>query len=567
VIVGVAAVAVGCLSALAVAVAPHDGTAPPVLTTVTSVLGGWSFAAVALLLPVESVTPRTRVLLLGVGLSWLAGAASFVDEPSVRLFGLLVGNVWLAVLAHLLLVYPGDRAVGRASRAGIAAAYLLTGPGSVLVLAGGRFVARVLVGVATAQMLFGFALVVLLVRRWRALSAPARRAAGPVLLGGGALVVGLILVQAAHPVVADPAALSDLRPGWVEAVVGTVLLLVPAGFATAVGRAHLDRVAVADLAVALDRAVTAAQLRGALAHALRDPGLRVAYWLPLEGRYVDDEGRPVTLPDGPGTEAVSVLESDGRPVAALVHEAGPPQRRRLVEAVAASARMALHNARLRAELSAQLAQVRASRARIAAAADAERRRIERNIHDGAQQRLVNATLALALAHQRLDRTGLDRDSLAPVLSALDDTATQLRHALADLRETARGVHPAILTGAGLGPAVEALAERSRVPVVVTTDLPGRLAEPVEEAAYYAVAEALANVTKHARATSAVVALRVEAGRLVVTVTDDGVGGADPDRGTGLRGLADRVAAVGGRLDLFAPVEGGTLLRVEVPCGS
>ncbi|MEV1173322.1 histidine kinase [Nonomuraea sp. NPDC049784] len=207
----------------------------------------------------------------------------------------------------------------------------------------------------------------------------------------------------------------------------------------------------------------------------------------------------------------------------------------------------------------ELSEVLRSRARLVDAFEMERRRIERDLHDGAQQRLVSLSMTLGLA--RLD---LPDDS--PAGRLVDRAHDEAKQALAELRELIRGVHSQVLTDRGLGAAVRDVAGRSPVPVDVDVELDGRLPAPVEVTAYYVVSEALANLAKHSQATRGAVTARVERGTLVVEVRDDGVGGADPAKGTGLTGLADRLAVVGGKLSLSSPMGGPTLIRVEIPCG-
>jgi signal transduction histidine kinase len=230
-----------------------------------------------------------------------------------------------------------------------------------------------------------------------------------------------------------------------------------------------------------------------------------------------------------------------------------------VRAAGAAARMALENERLHAEVKAQLEEVRASRARIIEAGDAERRRVERDLHDGAQQRLVSLSLALRSAQ---DRVGDD----AAASAAIEEAEHELQVALAELRELARGIHPAILTEEGLSGALESLAMRSPVPVTIDADSIGRLPPAIEATAYFAVSEALANVAKHAGASHATVSAHLSDRTLLVEIRDDGMGGADVANGSGLRGLADRVAAVGGELTVSSPVRAGTRVRAEIPCG-
>jgi signal transduction histidine kinase len=206
-------------------------------------------------------------------------------------------------------------------------------------------------------------------------------------------------------------------------------------------------------------------------------------------------------------------------------------------------------------------ELRRSRARIVEATDAERQRLERDLHDGAQQRLVSLSLALRVLRARLGRTGAaDVEAIA----AVDAAAAELKVAIRELRELARGIHPAILTGAGLGAALTALADRSAVPVAVGSLPDRRLSPAVEATAYFVVSEALTNVVKYARATSASIAADCRGSVLRVEVGDDGVGGADDSRGSGIRGLRDRVAAIGGQLTVDSPAGRGTLIVAEIP---
>jgi signal transduction histidine kinase len=291
-------------------------------------------------------------------------------------------------------------------------------------------------------------------------------------------------------------------------------------------------------------------VRGALARAIGDPSLQLALWLPERSAWVDEAGSEVTLPTGPD-RAVTYVGDD---LAAIVHDPVFLDQPALLEAAGSAARFALENERLQAELRSQLAELRESRARIVRAGDEERRRLERDLHDGAQQRLLGIGLALQLLREQ----GRD-DAL------LDETETEVKAALAELRELARGIHPAVLADHGLAAAVRTLAERSPVPVDVKAD-DARFPGEVETAVYFIVAEALANVAKHAHASKARVEVQRLNGEVIVDVSDDGIGGADVD-GSGLRGLADRAGALDGRLVLASPPGAGTHLHVEIPCAS
>jgi signal transduction histidine kinase len=255
---------------------------------------------------------------------------------------------------------------------------------------------------------------------------------------------------------------------------------------------------------------------------------------------------------------VTVVERDGRRVAAVVHDAALTDDPGLLDAALAAAGLALENERLQAELRARLEDLRASRARIVAAADVERRRLERNLHDGAQQRLVSVSIALGLARSTLAAKPADAAEIVTTAQR------ELGDALAELREIARGIHPAVLTAQGLAPALEALAGRVPVPVELEVE-PVRLPDAVEAAAYYVVTESVTNVVKYASASRAVVTVARREGEVVVTVADDGRGGADPGAGSGLRGLADRVEALDGRLLVVSPPGEGTTVTAVLPC--
>jgi signal transduction histidine kinase len=216
-----------------------------------------------------------------------------------------------------------------------------------------------------------------------------------------------------------------------------------------------------------------------------------------------------------------------------------------------------HVSHLDHELAERMEELRASRARLVEAGDAARRRLERDLHDGAQARLVALALLLRTARGRVRED-------AQLASLLDRAQEELRTSLRELRELARGIHPAVLTERGLEPALRSLVARAPVPVTVDATADARLPAPVESAAYFVVSEALANVAKYARATHASVTVERTNGHLTVEVADDGVGGADVVRGSGLRGLADRLAALDGTLSLDSPAGGGTRLRAKIP---
>jgi signal transduction histidine kinase len=284
---------------------------------------------------------------------------------------------------------------------------------------------------------------------------------------------------------------------------------------------------------------------------------RVASWPADVGRSAElpVEDEPLNVPSA---SEVAVVRHQGVLVGALAVTMPPGQalsavEQRLLMDLATQVGVALDNLRLVQDL-------KTSRMRIVAAQDEERRRIERDIHDGVQQRLVSLTLALRMTAGRLRSTVDDE-----VASAVDDAADEARSTLAELRRLARGIHPAIVTEGGLAAALESLAERSSVPTEVVGAPMERLPMPIEVTVYYVVAEALANVAKHACATAVEIKMAQSNGCVQVVVADNGVGGATPGAGSGLTGLADRVSALDGAFEVDSPPGRGTRLRAEIPC--
>jgi signal transduction histidine kinase len=404
------------------------------------------------------------------------------------------------------------------------------------------------------------ALTVIVVARFLRGTAPARRVLGPMLLPASALLLALAaqqFVQAAyafwHVVLFSQRALDSTTDAAFVAGIALPIAFV-LGIATAVAR----RGRVSKLVVELADLPPLDELEQAMSRTLGDPSLEVGRWDAATRRYVGVDGATLDLPDEGSQRTATFLERDGTPLAAIVHDPALLEDHGLLDSVGAAARSVVETDRLQAELRSKLAEVRASRARLVQAGDEARRRLERDLHDGAQQRLMSIYVDMKVAASTADPS---------VRGPLEAAAAELKEGIAELRELARGIHPSILTEEGLRPAVQSLAERASVPVELHLRIDGDRFDPqVEAAAYFLVSEALTNVAKHAGAARAVVTVARSDGRLVVEVADDGVGGADPADGSGLSGLADRVGAVDGTFDVKSSPGDGTRVVAEIPCG-
>ncbi len=520
--------------------------------------------------------PESRIgpLLVIAGLLQLVWELTETPWTATFTLGFLVGFSSTNVLAHAMLTFPTGRAALGVERTTVVAFYALGAgflltrlfidtskecagcPRNLALVADAPTLAEAILRVMSVGLLvFSGGFVVVVVRKWRAGSPAARRALTPILaVGATAGLVGVAegVMQAWFLSAYDPPWF------WIERL---LLLAAPVAFLEGLLRTRMSRAAVGELVVELGGAhVPEGGLREALARRLGDPSLQIAYFRPERGDYVDERGHPMNLRAVGSGRAVTLLKSAGEPIAALVHDEFLRHDPEIVEAVAAAARLAISNERLRAEVRAQLEEVRASRARIVEAGDAGRRRVERNLHDGAQQRLVTLSLAVGMLRERLDHDG------EPGIGAqLDAISEEVRETIDDLRELGRGIHPAILAEEGLLAGVESLAERSPVPVSIEGPPIDRMPEPVEVAAYFVVAEALTNVAKYSHAKHVTVRLSRTGRSLEVEVVDDGVGGAEPTDGSGLRGLEDRVAALGGELRLESRPGAGTRVHAEIPC--
>ena len=535
---------------------------------------GWTFLASGLvawrLRPDSPIGPA----MVATGLLRFAETPFWSQDPALFTVGHVFSYAYLAGIVYILLVFPSGRldspllrglcAAGVVAAVLLQVAWLLTGghesggscarcPFNALELfhaphlAYGIQITQAAIGTIVAALA-----IAVLARRWWSASTPLRFAITPLIWAGVATLIAQLLHHGSFAL--------GISLGQVPAILlDLTLALTAVAFLLGVARTRLARSAVADLVTEIGQSSALGDLRAALARAFRDPSLEIAYWLPSEERFVDSEGRPAALPASDAGRSVTMVEHEGRRIAALMHDPAVTDDVSLVRAVAAAAGLQLENERLQAELRSQLEEVRASRARIVEATQDERRRIERDLHDGTQQRLVSIAMTLGLAEAKVATDAAAATGL--IAEARGSTST----ALEELRELSQGIHPGILTERGLGKAVDEVALRMHLPVDVDVRLRERLPTAVETAAYYVISEALTNVAKHAGASRGKVMVGREDGRAVIAISDDGRGGADAGRGSGLRGLRDRVEALGGRFVVVSPPGLGTSIEVEIPC--
>jgi signal transduction histidine kinase len=505
------------VAGLAVAIAAEAATylpEEPGLAAGDAVVG-LAFLGLGLVAWQRRPSSRSGVLMVATGFAWFAGSLA-----GTALF------LHRGPLVHLLVGYPQGRLRSRLEQLVVAAAYV---DGLVYLLARQDGVTIALSLAVAVTALVGYL---------RA-GGPERRARAAALVAASAVALVLGLGAIARVVNAG----TDATGLWVYQA---VLVLVAVGLFADLLWGRWTQAAITGLVVDLGEPDQAGTLQVKLARALGDPSLVVAYRLPDTDGYVDEAGRPVALPAPGASRTVTYLHQDGQQIGVLVHDAAVLDDPDLIDAVAAAAGIAVANARLQADVRARVSEVEASRRRIVEASDAERRRLERELRQGAERRLVHVTALLA-------------DRGPPVA----DLQRQLQAARAALAEFARGVHPRTLTEAGLAAALAELTARCPVPVQVTVP-DERLAPAMEVAVYYLCAEALTNVAKYAQASQAAVKVKRQADMVVVEVWDDGIGGADPAGGSGLRGLADRVEALQGRLRVDSPPGAGTRLLAEIP---
>jgi signal transduction histidine kinase len=561
------------LGALSIAQGPgrftsYAGGSSPI-TTLT-VAAGVALVVAGLVTSFRHPAKRIGDLAVLAGLIWFAPVWVGWDKgpPLVRSLGMLAAGFAFPLLLHLVLAYPSGRLRGAVARALVSAVYLeaaLATLGQALVrdpffdpncwanCSDNVFLLRSLPrlarGIEVTDRWFTAAAAATLVAvcAWRLLqdSGPARRTLLPVALPAILLAAAVI----AHVIVLHRIPLEDPSDPAFRTifVVGcAAVLLLAAGLVWAAVRIRVQRRAVARIVTSLGQAPAPGSLQAALARAVGDPGLQIAYWLPDSQRHVDANGRPVAEPVARPGRAITALVRDGRKIAVVSHTAALPDLQR---EIGAAVRLALENERLQAEALAQLDQLRASRVRIVETGDTERRGLERDLHDGAQQHLLALSYDIRLACGRAQADGASRTG-----SLLTEATAQAQAALGELRELAHGIYPAILGEAGLAAALATLADAAPLPVEIRDAAEQRYPAAVETAVYLLVAEALDDAAGRA-ASHAAVSVVADGGRLGVTVEDDG-----SDRTSAMVHLADRVGALDGRLTVER-----TRLQAQLPC--
>jgi signal transduction histidine kinase len=508
---------------------------------------------------------RLGVLMVTAGFATVANFLVWANNDLLFTIGVACQFLPPVLFLHVFLAFPSGLIESRPERILVAASYgtaALTLPALVLGQAAPRNVFALTDQSALAEALqktqlvlvsvLSLAGIAFLVRRRRRNGRPLR-AALSYLVDSFAIALLMIAVLLMAGFFGWSAVQQPIRLATFG-VVG----LAPIVFLAALLLARLGRASVADLLIDLGVNPGPIELQEAVARALRDPSVQLAYWLPDFDSYADVDGRQIHLEDGSGRSATPIV-TDGVPVAMMLHDSGLDDEPRLIASVAAATGMSIQNAQLQVELRARLEELRGSRIRILEAEQRERRRLERDLHDGAQQRLIALSMELGELGDQLPG---DSD----LGTRIDRARQEVTASLAELRDLAHGIHPAAVSDHGLAVALESVATRATIPVEVIGATEDRFPEPVELAAFFIVCEALANIARHSEASSALVELERKQAALVVEVTDDGIGGASADTGTGLRGVADRVEALGGRLQVWSPVGEGTRLRAEIPCG-
>jgi signal transduction histidine kinase len=488
-------------------------------TWIPDLVTGWTLLAAGFVARARRPQTRFGLLLAATSMTWFAG------------------TVWSALatlhrgpLAQALFSFPSGRLTSVLDRVSVGLVYVTWPLGTV----------------EAATIVFAVLLLAVTVATHRA-AVGAERRGGTVAVRAAAAISIVIGAGAAARLAFPEGDADDPALFAYESVVCAAAVSLTAVLAGA----RWLRPPVADLVVELGE-TRATAVRDALAHALGDPSLEVAY--AADGAWVDMRGQPVVLPAVGAGRAVTPIERNGMPVAVLVHDPEVLDDPGVAAAVTRAARLAAANAQLQSDVRAQAAALEASRRRLLVAGDAERRRLEHRLREGTERRLTR--LAAELEQAR-------RSAPGDAVAAIEHAERQLVRTIAELHELAHGLHPRLLIERGLEGALAEVAQRSTLDVELTVTVEG-LSEDLGAAVYFVCSEALVNAAKHASATMVTIEVATGDGELTVQVVDDGRGGADPVRGSGLRGLADRVEALGGELRINSPVGGGTLIDARLP---
>jgi signal transduction histidine kinase len=576
------AIAFGLLS-LAIAV-QYPGTTNAgrsVEAAAAKLLAGSALIGAGLYVSVGWRRPASGVLF---GLAAIAWSLEEWNNPATGVaaaftLGLVGYAITPAVVAHAVMAYPTGRLGSRPERLTIVVAYVdtvlvlgllaalffapaanqchLCPPNLLLVRDNPEFHAGLQSLGSLLLVAWTVAFVVLALGRLLQASGPIRRLTAPVSFAGCAYIL-LVLVAAAQSVASRVIGAGSLAP-WPWFAQAAALCAIGLGVAWSWLLRRRTRSLMVGLVVELGRSPPPGGLQEMLGRTLGDHTLRVAYALDGRDGLVDANGDAVDVAEG---QAETALTRDSRTIAVLVHRPGLLDDPAVVEEVAAATRLALDNERFHAEVLARIEDLRASRTRIVAAGEAERRRLERDLHDGAQQRLLGLSLVLGFTRAQV-KEGDD----STILTLIDDAEERLRGAIDELREVAHGIYPAVLSSDGLGAAVDTLRERASIPISVTSLPDDRLPGSVESAAYFLIAEATGPIAVHAGATKAAVDARRVGDSLVIAVQADGAQGADTELKNRLVDLEDRIGALGGQLRVENDEPARLTVRAEIPCAS
>jgi signal transduction histidine kinase len=565
----VTAVLVLGLGGLEFAILAHEPAGPLWIVTLYVVVG-WVYAAAGLIAWRRRPSNSLGAVMMAGGLAWLAADLASIQVPSVWVVGTIVATVPLAVVVHIVLVFPSGRLTTRAARITVIAGYFVSlalqvpmylfapavGPYDLLSVADRPGLVHAGQVVQDAAGAIDVAITaVILAMRLRAAAPAQRRVLAPLYVYG---VLAVLLVPLLADVIGPQL---DIPGDYVGALQVIELAGIPIAFTFGVLRGGFARTGeVEELGALLgDTGGSRLSLNDALVRTLGDTSLELAFWVPVPGRFVDAAGAEITMPPADSGRSMVDVHIGDRLAGAIVYDSTLIADAELVRTAGRVVAIALDRERLTAELLAGEAALRRSRERIVEAADQERRAIARNLHDGLQVRLV----VLAIQAQDLVDAQLserEREAATALRVGIDSAADELR-------DLVHAVMPAALIERGLAAAAEDLIDRIPVPTRLDVRGVGRpLSRAVQDTAYFVLSEALANALKHGHASQLTVRLSHSDQHLVVEVADDGVGGASTS-GTGLRGLADRVDTLGGRIAVHSPPGQGTRLRAEIPCAS